>query len=120
MVKPSIEDIRTFIKIFNDLCRYETDKRMKGDKGIFEKFPKKDIDKVMKWLREKTEVSDNDRIDKLKTKYEFQLEELEVRISEAQHKNDYATIEEVQEIYIIYSKFVKDLEDIGSVDDTSA
>jgi hypothetical protein len=117
MEKPLNEEIKKFIKVFDQLAQFEASQRVVRGYGCFkeEDLPFKEVIKVISWLKEKTVTSDKDSISDLIYKYENLSENLKNQATSSYSMNDYASYSSFKEESEIYDQFVADLKNIGGV-----
>lgn len=117
MEKPLNEDIKKFIKVFDQLAQFEASQRVVRGYGCFkeEELPFKEVIKVISWLKEKTTITEKDSISDLIHKYETLSEDLKNQASSSYSMNDYANYSSLKEEAEIYDQFVSDLKNIGGV-----
>jgi hypothetical protein len=120
MEKPAGEEIKKFIKVFDQLAQFEASQRVVRGYGCFkeEDLPFQEVVKVISWLKQKVNTTEKDLISDLITKYQNLSDNLRDRASEAYAKNDYANYSTYNEEADIYESFISDLKNIGGVSAT--
>jgi hypothetical protein len=121
MEKPTSEEIKKFIDVFDRLCKFEADHRNVRKWGCFkdDEVPIPEVVKVSSWLRSKVEITEKDKFESLLTKYEDKADEIHIKMNTARQSNDYIEYDSLEEEATIYEKVIDDLKKLGGYGELS-
>ncbi|MDB4330170.1 hypothetical protein N9948_00385 [bacterium] len=117
MKKPTSEEIKKFVEVFDKLCQFEAEQRVIQNKGCYldDDYPIKVVGKVKSWLKSRATVKDKDAINQVIDKFENKVDELRIESASAHAKNDYITYSTLNEEVLIYEDVVDELKNIGGL-----
>jgi hypothetical protein len=115
MKNPTTEDLKKFMDVFDELCKFEAQTRHNRGYGCFKDsdLPIQEVVKVCSWLRERTVREEKDVITDLIKKYEKKAHSLKIEAISAQNQNDYITMSTCNEEAEIYESIISDLRNLS-------
>ena len=117
MQKPSNEELKKFIEVFDELSKFEAQTR--HNRGVLcftdRELPIPEVVKVCTWLREESCKKDYEVVGNLIQEYEKKAHDLKIEALSAQNQNDYITMSTCNEEAEIYEKIALDLKNLGGL-----